>query len=174
MLQSSCSILTFEDSPSLSNWTRGMKLQNTRSEWFHWIAFRPLKEALGSCFLTPQGMPDLRAFILTVWGQVLIPWTCPFRSIMLKKIMQRWIKIPKASKGVCVAAYLILCLHCFYLMPEYVEMCSTPTIMSGCKTFDMGGRVSSGWLRQQFTRTTPTQQLMNHVFKAEGPSQWVC
>lgn len=52
MLLNSCSISIFADCPSLSNWTRGMKLQNTRwGEGFCRFACLPLKEGLSECFM---------------------------------------------------------------------------------------------------------------------------
>lgn len=55
MPQSSCSISIFEDCPSPSNWTLGMKLQNMRWECFKLFACQPVKEEQSGRFYTSQG-----------------------------------------------------------------------------------------------------------------------
>lgn len=56
MLQSSCSISTFEDCPSPFSWTHGTKPRNTRLECLNRFTCQPVKEELSGCFSLPRGV----------------------------------------------------------------------------------------------------------------------
>lgn len=91
MLQSSCSISTFEDCPSPSNWTRGTKLQNTRWECFRQFALPAVKRRAEWSFLHVSGE------IEAVWGQALNEWI----SVSLSWLINH-VKNPKQIKNMIV------------------------------------------------------------------------
>lgn len=66
MLQSSCSISTFGDCPSLFNWTHGMKLQNMRWERFSPFACEPIKEELSArSFQSQESQASLGIWVVS-------------------------------------------------------------------------------------------------------------